>query len=119
MAVSARHRPNLILISAGFDAHVEDPLAELELVEDDYRSRSQPVPHRFLRQKKDTHSLAVILPGFGYHADLPSSITPRTSATGRRPLPLHCAMISSTASPGGRANWHRDHSGAGCHPDVI
>jgi acetoin utilization deacetylase AcuC-like enzyme len=33
----ARHRPNLILISAGFDAHVEDPLAELELVEDDYR----------------------------------------------------------------------------------
>ncbi len=33
----ARHRPQLILISAGFDAHVEDPLAQLELVEDDYR----------------------------------------------------------------------------------
>jgi acetoin utilization deacetylase AcuC-like enzyme len=33
----ARHRPNLILVSAGFDAHVEDPLAQLELVEDDYR----------------------------------------------------------------------------------
>jgi acetoin utilization deacetylase AcuC-like enzyme len=32
----ARHRPNLILVSAGFDAHVEDPLAQLELVEDDY-----------------------------------------------------------------------------------
>ncbi len=33
----ARHRPDLILVSAGFDAHVEDPLAQLELVEDDYR----------------------------------------------------------------------------------
>jgi acetoin utilization deacetylase AcuC-like enzyme len=33
----ARHRPDLILVSAGFDAHIEDPLAQLELVEDDYR----------------------------------------------------------------------------------
>lgn len=32
-----RHKPNLILVSAGFDAHREDPLANLELVEDDYR----------------------------------------------------------------------------------
>ena len=31
------HRPELILISAGFDAHRDDPLANLELVEDDYR----------------------------------------------------------------------------------
>ncbi len=29
-------RPDLILISAGFDAHFRDPLAELELTEDDY-----------------------------------------------------------------------------------
>ena len=28
--------PDLILISAGFDAHVQDPLATLRLVEDDY-----------------------------------------------------------------------------------
>ncbi len=33
----ARHRPDLILVSAGFDAHIEDPLGDLELVEDDYR----------------------------------------------------------------------------------
>jgi acetoin utilization deacetylase AcuC-like enzyme len=33
----AKHRPQLILVSAGFDAHAEDPLAQLELVEDDYR----------------------------------------------------------------------------------
>ena len=30
------HRPEMILISAGFDAHRDDPLANLELVEDDY-----------------------------------------------------------------------------------
>ena len=31
------HRPELILVSAGFDAHAEDPLAGLELRDDDYR----------------------------------------------------------------------------------
>lgn len=31
-----RFAPELILFSAGFDAHAEDPLAELRLVEDDY-----------------------------------------------------------------------------------
>lgn len=30
-------KPELLLISAGFDAHVEDPLAQLQLLEDDYR----------------------------------------------------------------------------------
>jgi len=30
------HRPELILISAGFDAHRDDPLAQLNLLEDDY-----------------------------------------------------------------------------------
>lgn len=32
-----RHRPELILVSAGFDAHRDDPLGGLELVTDDYR----------------------------------------------------------------------------------
>ncbi len=32
-----RFRPEFILISAGFDAHKEDPLAYLKLTEDDYR----------------------------------------------------------------------------------
>ena len=31
-----RHAPELILVSAGFDAHQRDPLAQLNLVEDDY-----------------------------------------------------------------------------------
>ena len=30
------HRPELIFISAGFDAHREDDLASMNLVEDDY-----------------------------------------------------------------------------------
>lgn len=33
----AKHRPELILVSAGFDAHRDDPLAQLNLLEDDYR----------------------------------------------------------------------------------
>jgi acetoin utilization deacetylase AcuC-like enzyme len=32
-----RHAPQLILVSAGFDGHRLDPLAELELTEADYR----------------------------------------------------------------------------------
>ena len=31
------HRPEMILVSAGFDAHQADPLAGLELIDDDYR----------------------------------------------------------------------------------
>ena len=31
------HEPNIIFVSAGFDAHAEDPLANLNLREDDYR----------------------------------------------------------------------------------
>lgn len=32
-----RHAPDLILVSAGFDAHRDDPLANLNFVEDDFR----------------------------------------------------------------------------------
>ncbi|HSG88212.1 MAG TPA: histone deacetylase family protein [Pseudomonadales bacterium] len=32
-----RHRPQLVLVSAGFDAHARDPLASLQLEVDDYR----------------------------------------------------------------------------------
>src|SRR5262249_28484295 len=32
-----KHKPELVLVSAGFDAHREAPLAELDLVDDDYR----------------------------------------------------------------------------------
>jgi acetoin utilization deacetylase AcuC-like enzyme len=30
------HRPDLIVISAGFDAHRADPLGNLNLIDDDY-----------------------------------------------------------------------------------
>ena len=32
-----RFKPELIFVSAGFDAHQDDPLAQLKLTEDDYR----------------------------------------------------------------------------------
>ena len=31
------HQPDIVFVSAGFDAHVNDPLADLQLVEDDYQ----------------------------------------------------------------------------------
>ena len=31
------HQPDIVFVSAGFDAHIDDPLADLRLVEDDYR----------------------------------------------------------------------------------
>jgi acetoin utilization deacetylase AcuC-like enzyme len=37
LAAVARHQPDLILVSAGFDAHREDPLAGLLLEDEDYR----------------------------------------------------------------------------------
>lgn len=33
----AAHQPDLILVSAGFDAHANDPLAQLQLTTDDFR----------------------------------------------------------------------------------
>ena len=35
------HRPDLILISAGFDAHERDPLGSIRLVEDDFAWATQ------------------------------------------------------------------------------
>ena len=37
MPALEKFAPQLLLVSAGFDAHLDDPLAGLELVEDDYR----------------------------------------------------------------------------------
>nr|HMT09598.1 histone deacetylase [Pyrinomonadaceae bacterium] len=36
--ISRRFRPDLIMISAGFDAHVTDPLGQLNLDDEDFRS---------------------------------------------------------------------------------
>jgi len=36
-----RFEPELLLVSAGFDAHVEDPLAGMEVTEDGFRELSQ------------------------------------------------------------------------------
>lgn len=45
-----QHKPDIIFISAGFDAHEEDPLADLNLHEDDYRWATQ-----LLRSAADTY----------------------------------------------------------------
>jgi acetoin utilization deacetylase AcuC-like enzyme len=37
LAALDAHRPQMLLVSAGFDAHARDPLGGLELHEDDFR----------------------------------------------------------------------------------
>lgn len=36
--ISRRFRPDLVMISAGFDAHISDPLGQLKLEDEDFRS---------------------------------------------------------------------------------
>ncbi len=37
----AQHKPEMIFISAGFDAHADDPLANLNFVEEDFAWATQ------------------------------------------------------------------------------
>jgi acetoin utilization deacetylase AcuC-like enzyme len=41
--ISKKFRPDLIMISAGFDAHLTDPLGQLQLEDDDYISMTRTV----------------------------------------------------------------------------
>lgn len=41
--ISAAMKPDLIIISAGFDAHLDDPLGQLRLLDDDFRSMTTTV----------------------------------------------------------------------------
>jgi acetoin utilization deacetylase AcuC-like enzyme len=67
-----RCRPDLILISAGFDAHRADPVGSLCLMEEDFRTLATLV-----RQAADAHAhgrLVSLLEG-GYHLDhMPTSV---------------------------------------------
>ena len=61
--IAAAYRPNLILVSAGFDAHRDDPLADMQLSEDGFASMCGVV-----RQLADKHCegrLVLVLEG-GY-----------------------------------------------------
>jgi acetoin utilization deacetylase AcuC-like enzyme len=44
--------PQILLVSAGFDAHAEDPLAPLELREEDYRWAGEQIAALALRACK-------------------------------------------------------------------
>lgn len=74
--------PELILFSAGFDAHAEDPLAELRLVEDDYAWVTREI---LRRTETSAHQRAVSALEGGY--DL--------SALGR----AACAHIQALMEP--------------------
>ena len=44
-----RFRPELVIISAGFDAHEEDPLADCELLEEDFAWATEVVMEACVR----------------------------------------------------------------------
>ncbi|HKX84817.1 MAG TPA: hypothetical protein VJL58_11395, partial [Pyrinomonadaceae bacterium] len=41
--ISSAMKPDLIIVSAGFDAHLDDPLGQLRLIDDDFRSMTTTV----------------------------------------------------------------------------
>ena len=59
-------KPELILISAGFDAHTKDPLGELNLVEDDYRWITALISD--ISKRHSRSRIVSILEG-GYHLE--------------------------------------------------
>jgi acetoin utilization deacetylase AcuC-like enzyme len=42
-AISSKMKPDIIFISAGFDAHLTDPLGQLQLEDPDFRSMTRTV----------------------------------------------------------------------------
>ncbi len=68
----ARCKPDILLLSAGFDAHRADPVGGLCLMEEDYRELA-----RTMRQAADAHTggrIVSLLEG-GYHLDhMPTSV---------------------------------------------
>ncbi len=63
--VALRYRPQMILVSAGFDAHREDPLASMEISEDGFRAMAGIV--RRLADELCEGRIACVLEG-GYAA---------------------------------------------------
>lgn len=60
-------KPQLILISAGFDAHTEDPMGDLNLVEDDYRWITKMINDVANRHSK-SRIVSMLEGGYDLHA---------------------------------------------------
>lgn len=61
------HRPELVLISAGFDAHRDDDMAGLGLIEADYSWVTAQV-HAIARQYCNSHIVSMLEGGYALHA---------------------------------------------------
>ena len=58
-----KHRPNLVFISAGFDAHQQDPLSEISLTEDDFYWITSEIA-RLSEQYSDGRVVSVLEGGY-------------------------------------------------------
>ena len=65
-------KPDMLFISAGFDAHLEDPLADLGLIEDDYAWISQYFTD-FAAKNCQSRLVSVLEGGYNLH-NLSSSV---------------------------------------------
>ena len=61
-----RFKPDLILVSAGFDAHISDPLGSLELTDEDYTWITRLI--RTLAEKFTEGRIVSVLEG-GYNLE--------------------------------------------------
>ena len=80
--VALRYRPQMILVSAGFDAHQDDPLASMDVTEDGFRAMAEIV--RNLADDQCGGRVACVLEG-GY--------APRGLREGTRAL--LCALLAT------------------------
>ncbi len=62
-----KHSPDLIIISAGFDAHRSDPLANINLTEDDYAWVTQKLID-VARERCQGHVVSVLEGGYDLSA---------------------------------------------------
>ena len=96
----ARFAPELVLVSAGFDAHEEDPLAEMRVTEDGFRELAR-------RCARSGRASRAVLEG-GYELDtLPGLVEAALDgfsaetlpALEKRPGPLSLPYTSPPRSP--------------------
>ena len=105
VALGLEYRPGLILISAGFDAHVRDPLAGCRVTRDGYAQMAASV--RGLGDELDV-PVGVVLEG-GYDLEALAESTVATlevlgaaEAVERRPVALHPLAAEAGARLAGR-----------------
>jgi len=96
-----KYQPDMIFVSAGFDAHEDDPLASLNLVEDDFHFLTDKIAR--LANEVSNGRLVTVLEG-GYDPDaLGRCVTAHIEALAEAPLPSEAQLKGETRSTDDRS----------------